>query len=93
MATLLWRFSTPITGVDGVKYLAQACGCPTVWGTWHGWIEFIPVGSGVAGRARPIRTPRETTQPNRVDTEYWASGLTPVYLEGALERALHALTI
>ena len=34
---------------------------------------------------------RETTQPNRTDTLYWATGLTPIYLEGALQRALHPM--
>ena len=49
-------------------------------GLWQGWIEFVPLDAdGV-----PVRSPRETTQPNRRDTEYWATGLTPVYLEGAL---------
>jgi hypothetical protein len=52
-------------------------------GCWEGWIEFVPTGGG-----EPVRTSRETTQPNRTDTEYWASGLTPVYLDGALNRAL-----
>ena len=35
-----------------------------------------------------MRSSRETTQPNQADTEYWATGLTPVYLEGALRRTL-----
>ena len=35
-----------------------------------------------------VRSGRETTQPNLADLEYWATGLTPVYLEGALKRAL-----
>src|SRR5262245_28363581 len=52
-------------------------------GLWQGWIEFEPVDGGA-----PIRSSRETTQPNRTDTEYWATGLTPIYLEGALRRAL-----
>jgi hypothetical protein len=52
-------------------------------GGWQGWIEFVPFAGG-----SPIRSQRETTQPNRTDTEYWATGLTPVYLEGALRRAL-----
>jgi hypothetical protein len=52
-------------------------------GAWQGWIEFVPIDAGV-----PVRTPRETTQPNRTDTQYWATGLSPVYLEGALARAL-----
>ena len=38
-----------------------------------------------------MRSSRETTQPNRQDTLYWATGLTTVYLEGALERALKPL--
>lgn len=37
---------------------------------------------------RVLRSGRETTQPNLTDLEYWATGVTPVYLEGALERAL-----
>src|SRR5437868_3242068 len=52
-------------------------------GKWQGWIEFIPLGAG-----EPIRSARETTQPNREDTKYWATGLTPVYLQGALVRTL-----
>jgi hypothetical protein len=55
-------------------------------GRWQGWIEFVPVDGGSA-----IRSGRETTQPNRVDVQYWATGLTPVYLEGALHRALNPL--
>jgi len=50
---------------------------------WQGWIEFVPLDGGA-----PVRSPRETTQPNRTDTEYWATGLTDVYLEGALRRTL-----
>ena len=48
-----------------------------------GLVEFIDVVSG-----RVLRSPRETVQPNRVDVEYWASGLGAVYLEGCLHRAL-----
>ena len=40
---------------------------------WQGWIEFIPNDGGA-----PVRSRRETTQPNRTDTEYWATGLTDV---------------
>jgi hypothetical protein len=52
-------------------------------GTWQGWLEFVPRGGGAA-----IRSPRETTQPNRIDVIYWATGLSDVYLQGALKRAL-----
>ena len=34
-----------------------------------------------------LRTGRETTQPNRDAVANWASGLEPVYLEGAFARA------
>jgi hypothetical protein len=53
-------------------------------GMWQGWIEFLPLDGGA-----PIRSARETTQPNRTDAAYWATGLTAVYLEGALQRALN----
>jgi hypothetical protein len=81
MADVLIRFSYPIR--DGAAaFRAQACGAPTSDGRWTAWIEFMPLDGG-----RPLRSPRETTQPNRIDAEYWAAGLTPVYLEGALQRA------
>ncbi len=53
-------------------------------GLWEGWIEFV------SKDAVPIRTPRETEQPNRIALEYWATGLTAAYLEGALRRAFGA---
>lgn len=35
-----------------------------------------------------LRTARETTQPNRDAIAYWAAGIEPIYLEGALKRTL-----
>lgn len=87
MAEVLAQFADPVAAPDGRTYTAQACGAPMHDGLWEGWIEFLPTRPGA-----PLRSPRETTQPNRVDTEYWATGLTAVYLEGALQRALHPLT-
>src|SRR5204862_7824163 len=86
MAEVFVRFAYPVVAKGGTVYRAQACGAPNADGRWEGWIEFLPVGNGPA-----VRSSRETTQPNRKDTAYWATGLTPVYLEGALERALHPL--
>src|SRR6185436_4946639 len=83
MPDVLTRFAQPLSDENGVQYFAQACGAGNSGGLWEGWIEFVPAGGGA-----PLRSPRETTQPNRVDTEYWATGLTPVYLEGALRRAM-----
>jgi hypothetical protein len=84
MAEVLAQFSEPVRAADGSDYRAQACGAPNTDGLWEGWIEFFPLDGG-----KPIRSQRETTQPNRVDTEYWATGLSAVYLEGALSRALN----
>jgi hypothetical protein len=83
MAEVLVSFNDLVTGPDGRSYTARACGREMADGRWEGWIEFEP-----ADGSAPIRSARETTQPNRVDTAYWATGLTPVYLEGALHRAL-----
>ena len=49
---------------------------------WIGWLEFA---SEIDGSI--LRTDEETSQPTRDDVAYWASGLEPVYLEGALRRA------
>src|SRR5687768_3704803 len=85
MAEVLATYEEPVVGPDGTSYRAQACGAEAEDGTdrWEGWIEFVPVEGGA-----PVRSRRETTQPNRTDTAYWATGLSPVYLEGALERTL-----
>jgi hypothetical protein len=83
MSETLLRFQTTIKGPDGTRYEARACGSEMPGGHWQGWVEFVPIGGGP-----PVRSGRETTQPNRKDTEYWATGLTPVYLEGALQRSL-----
>jgi len=89
MAEVFVEFVEPVVAKDGTAYIARACGGPAAsnHGTWQGWLEFVPIEGGPA-----MRSSRETTQPNREDTEYWATGLTPVYLEGALERALNPLT-
>jgi transitional endoplasmic reticulum ATPase len=86
MGEVLVEFEELVFGREGSAYHARACGGKAGDGTrrWHGWIEFAPVPRGPV-----IRTPRETTQPDRANTARWASGLTPVYLEGALARALH----
>jgi hypothetical protein len=86
VAEVLLQFSDPVV-LDGEVYLARACGAEADHGLWQGWIEFTSVDDG-----RVIRSARETTQPNRGDTIYWATGLTPVFLEGSLRRALRPLT-
>src|SRR5262245_7059150 len=77
MAEVLVEFTDPVSDSEGITYTARACGSEMQDGRWQGWIEFLPLAG-----ADPIRSGRETTQPNRADTLYWATGLTHVYLEG-----------
>lgn len=86
MAQVLVEFTEPVWNANGNSYTARACGDEMPDGMWQAWIEFIPIGAG-----EPVRSGRETTQPNRADTEYWATGLTPIFLEGSLARALNPL--
>ena len=87
MAEVLVEFSDLVVDGDGITYVARAWGAPCSpdgeSGLWEGWVEFVPTDGGES-----VHSGRETTQPNRIDTLYWATGLTPVYLEGALDRAL-----
>jgi hypothetical protein len=84
MADVILQFDTVLVGPNDRSYVPRACG--RVVGDarrWEGWIEFVPADDNPV-----LRTSRETTQPNREDLAYWATGLTDAYLEGALKRAL-----
>jgi hypothetical protein len=84
MAEVLVEFDAAFPGPDGARYAPRACARMADDGRWEGWIEFSDVETGAV-----IRSARETTQPSRDDVMYWATGLTRVYLEGALDRALN----
>jgi hypothetical protein len=83
MTEVLIEYDTVLSADDGSRWIAQACGRPGAT-MWEGWVEFVPLDAG----SRPQRSRRETTQPSRESLMYWATGLTPVYLKGALDRAL-----
>lgn len=83
MRVLLQEYSTRVVGSGGVEYVARSYGEERADGTWTGWLEFQPSDSTLPA----LRTGQETSQPNRVTMEYWATGLEPVYFEGALDRA------
>lgn len=68
---------------QGTTYTARVCGAERSDGTWEGWLEFYPSD----GNKPILRTGQETSQPNWTTIHYWAFGLEPVYLEGALARA------
>jgi hypothetical protein len=84
MAEVLVDFENTIAGADGSRWAARACGRKGPGNLWEGWIEFVPLDL----EQPPVRSRRETTQPSREDLLYWATGLTSVYLRGALTRAL-----
>ena len=88
MAEVLLEYEATVLDETGREYVARACGRKCDDGHWEGWLEFVPLDGGIVAR-----TARETTQPNRTDTAYWATGLTGVYLEGALRRALDPVQI
>ena len=84
---VLAEFDEDIASESGAVYRARALGLASAPGHWEGWLEFTPVsGGGVS-----VDTDRETTQPNRADLLYWVTGLTRVYLQGALARALESV--
>ena len=84
MAEILVKFDEPIAAPRGKTYLAHAVGKEVDGGLWDGWLEFQGVDDG----SDVLVSGRETTQPNRKNVEYWAQGLTKVYLQGALGRAI-----
>jgi hypothetical protein len=85
MDELIHTYVSQIADADGHLYAARAMGRQRKGRTvWEGWLEFAPVG----GRGIVRRSQIETTQPNREALAYWATGIEPVYLEGALERAI-----
>lgn len=81
--THVHTFSFPTTDQAGVSYSVRVLGSQRRDGTWEGWLEFTPV----LGTGEVLTTRQETTQPDFKALEYWAGGLEPVYLTGALERA------
>lgn len=82
MLALTRRFNEPVSS-GSASYLARAYAGTIEGGRWGGWLVFFPVGGGPV-----ISTDRETTQPSIAALSTWAAGITPVYLEGALQRAL-----
>jgi hypothetical protein len=88
MAELLISYDAPVIHKTG-RYHARAVGRLGDDNMWEGWFEFEPLdndGSVIVG-------PAETRQPEHHDLVYWATGITPIFLEGALDRALHPLTV
>ncbi len=87
MAELVHEREITLKGSNGTIYdRALVYAEPNGRTTWAGFIEFVP-----AKGDRVVRTEHETTQSNIEGVAYWGTGLEPIYLEGALSRALHRL--
>jgi hypothetical protein len=88
MAETLRSFDDPVKDEHGV-YHARVVGRYAEDKRWEGWLEFEPI----SGKGETIVGPVESRQPEREHLAYWAGGLTPVYVEGALHRARHPLVV
>ena len=83
MSRLVHTHSHSVRSVQGTEYSVQVHGEQRTDGTWAGWLEFHPLD----GRGPTLRTGQETSQPDWKALDYWAGGLEPVFLDGALGRA------
>jgi hypothetical protein len=82
-AETLMDFDVTLVGLDGRAYHARACGRQREDAFWEGWVEFDSLDGELELQTHP-----ETTLPNLATIQYWASGLSRVYLESALVRAV-----
>jgi hypothetical protein len=76
------EFENTVEDEEGRSHVALVVGEQREDGRWIGRIRFT-----LTDGSDSVETDRETTQPNRDDLAYWATGLTYFYLEGALARA------
>jgi hypothetical protein len=83
MRHLIHEHRSRIAADSGVVYTARTYAEERADGTWYAWLEFDPADVGLPR----LHTEQESSQPSRAAVEYWASGLEPIYLEGALTRA------
>jgi hypothetical protein len=88
MAEVLLSFDAPVTDESG-SYHARVVGRRADDGMWEGWLEFDLLDRAGETLVGPV----ESRQPEREHLTYWASGLTPVYLEGALDRARRPVVV
>jgi hypothetical protein len=65
------------------RYVAHAYMARQSGGLWEAWLVFFSLKTRSV-----LATDRETTQSTREHVLYWATGLGPTYLQGALQRAL-----
>ena len=79
-AELIHTFTATVTDEGGWPWTARAYG-RAHQNVWLGWIVFTNYDG------ETVETDVETSQPDRDALEYWATGVEPIYLDGALARA------
>jgi len=79
---LVHTYSAVVRDPEGRGYAASVHALERIDGFWETWLEFRGLGRDVT-----LRTRRESEQSDRRAVLYWASGLQPSYLDGALLRA------
>jgi hypothetical protein len=79
---LLHAFGDTIEDHRGAFY-GRVLGRQAGDGRWEGWLEFTPARDAKG----LLVTDVESRQQTHMQLMHWASGLTPVYAEGALHRA------
>ena len=89
MAEVLRSVDDPVSDDGGMYHVRIVGRCCDDDGMWEGWLEFEPLG----GKGKTLVGPVESKQPQREHLVYWASGLTPVFIEGALHRARNPLVV
>jgi hypothetical protein len=89
LAEILRVFDEPIGHSSGTFH-ARVVGRRADDQMWEAWLEFVPIDPP-GGEA--VITSVESRQPAEDYLEYWAQGLTVVYAEGALDRALHPIIV
>ena len=77
------QYTSILKSPTGETFVARAYMDRQAGGLWEAWLVFFSLTTGAA-----FATDRETTQGRREHVLYWATGLGPTYLQGALERAL-----
>jgi hypothetical protein len=82
MPEVLYAFREPFADDRGA-FAGRVVGHQAGDGTWEGRLEFAPTTED----ARLLVTDIESRQQTHEQLLRWASGLTPVYAEGALHRA------
>ena len=90
MSEVLRSFDEPIRDDSG-EYHARVIGRLADDHMWEGWLEFVPLDRGSTDAL--VISPVESRQAEREHLAYWASGLSVVYAEGALQRARRPITV